>query len=103
MRGDNDKPKEAENLKAGDRHGSPSGGGANELPRSGNAPDTTYDSNVSGSTVGSLAQGDHARAVTIVHHHHGLSYSDAKDLFLLLWEQNFPKLAKVARGRPGEE
>ncbi len=99
MRGDNDKPKEVENLKAGDSQGSPDGGGANELPRSGNAPDTTYGSNVSGSTVGSLAQGDHARAVTIVHHHHhhGLSYSDTKDLFLLLWKQNSPKLAKAAR------
>lgn len=60
------------------------------------SPGSTYGSNVSGGQVGSLAMGAQARAITVVHQH-GLSYDQAKDLFYLLLEQNFPKLAEQAR------
>ncbi|WP_437968156.1 LPO_1073/Vpar_1526 family protein [Sorangium sp. So ce260] len=57
---------------------------------------TSYGSNVSGSQVHSLAVGEQSRAITVVHHH-GLSFTEAERLFGLLFEQNFPRLAEVAR------
>ncbi|WP_441292046.1 LPO_1073/Vpar_1526 family protein [Sorangium sp. KYC3313] len=57
---------------------------------------TPYGSNVTDSHVHSLAVGERSRAITVVHHH-GLSFTEAERLFGLLFEQNFPRLAEVAR------
>ncbi len=55
---------------------------------------TVQGSIVAASVVGPDGQ---AHGTINVHHHHGLSFTEAERLFGLLFDQNFPRLAEAAR------